>query len=75
MHEHWCDVQRAIRCVQRDFDTLCLMDMDWETEDDESDTDEAPDEFDPAQTSPRVFELYVRAVNRAVRTPDLDGTS
>ncbi|MGV0872054.1 hypothetical protein [Mycolicibacterium sp. XJ879] len=69
MHEHWCDVDRAIRCVDRDMETLCLLDMDWEL-DDESGLDQSVEDVDPAET-PRLHALYTRALGRPVRTPDL----
>ncbi|OBB28954.1 hypothetical protein [Mycolicibacterium elephantis] len=72
MHEHWCDVERAIRCVHRDMEVLCLLDMDWELDDDESPPDPLVEGSDPGET-PRVLALYERALGRSVRIPDLHG--
>ncbi|MGV0646322.1 hypothetical protein ABQE44_23290 [Mycolicibacterium sp. XJ2546] len=74
MHEHWCDVERAIRCVHRDMETLCVLDIDWEMDDDESVPDHSVEDIDSRET-PRVLALYEQALGRSVRTPNLHGTS
>ncbi len=56
MHEHWCDLERLIRCVRWDTKTLYVLDIDWEIDDD--DADEPADEScpDPGMT-PRILEI------------------
>ena len=34
MDEHWCDLERLIRCVQGDTEALVHLDIDWEIDDD-----------------------------------------
>lgn len=71
MHEHWCDLERLIRCVQGDRDALSLLDIDYEL-------DESSQPFDDTQgadpgLTPRVLALIARAESRCVQVPDLDG--
>lgn len=75
MHEHWCDPERLIRCVQGDRDALSLLDIDYELGDD---IDETPQSLDRSQgadpgLTPRVLALIARAESRSVQTPDLGG--
>ncbi|BBX88392.1 hypothetical protein H5U98_25530 [Mycolicibacterium boenickei] len=63
MHEHWCDLQRLIRCIRADTKTLCILDIDWEIDDDDvEDADEPSTEScpDPGLT-PRILEIAERA--------------
>ncbi|NOP98027.1 hypothetical protein [Mycolicibacterium fortuitum] len=54
MHEHWCYVERLIRCVRGDTKTLYVLDIDWEIDDvDDSDDSAEPD---PGLT-PRILEI------------------
>lgn len=54
MHEHWCDVERLIRCVRGDTKTLYVLDIDWEIDDvDDPDDSDGPD---PGLT-PRILEI------------------
>lgn len=46
MHEHWCDLERLIRCIQGDRDALSLLDIDYELGDD---IDEPPKSLDRCQ--------------------------
>lgn len=74
MHEHWCDLQRLVRCVQGDSKALYILDIDWELDDDIDQPHELPDECqgsDPGLT-PRISALIARAESRFVRTPGLD---
>ena len=67
MHEHWCEAERLIRCVQGDTATLCVLDIDWEI-DDEDDPDplsEGNSSADPGLT-PRILEIAQRAQNTRV---------
>ncbi|OMB88525.1 hypothetical protein [Mycolicibacterium conceptionense] len=73
MHEHWCDLQRLIRCIRADTKTLCVLDIDWEIEDDDiEDADEPSDESgpDPGLT-PRILEIAERARTRLLGTDSL----
>lgn len=73
MHEHWCDLQRLIRCVQGDTQALYVLDIDWELGDDTDYPDESPDKShnsDPGLT-PRISALIARAESRFVQTPNL----
>ncbi|OFB38063.1 hypothetical protein BA059_16045 [Mycolicibacterium sp. (ex Dasyatis americana)] len=68
MHEHWCDLERLIRCVQGDTNTLCVLDIDWEIGDEDDESDQSSDEasgVDPGLT-PRILEIYQRAEERPV---------
>ena len=73
MHEHWCDLERLIRCVQGDRDALSLLDIDYELDDDidgSSPSVDGPQGTDPGLT-PRVLALIARAKGRCVQVPDL----
>lgn len=73
MHEHWCDLQRLIRCIRADTKTLCVLDIDWEIEDDDiEDADEPSAEScaDPGLT-PRILEIAERARTRPLGTDSL----
>lgn len=70
MHEHWCDLERMIRCVQGDTAALCLLDIDYEL-DQLPQLPDAPESSDAGST-PRVMALIARAQSRSVRTPALD---
>ena len=70
MHEHWCDLERLIRCVQGDSKTLFVLDIDWEIDDDD-DIDEparSPDEspFSDPGLTPRILEIAALAENTGV---------
>lgn len=68
MHEHWCDLQRLIRCVRADAKTLCVLDIDWEIEDDDIEDAEQPSDEscpDPGLT-PRILAIAERAWTRHV---------
>lgn len=54
MHEHWCDLERLIRCVRGDTKTLYILDIDWEIDDVDDPDDSA--EPDPGLT-PRILEI------------------
>ncbi|NOR03444.1 hypothetical protein HGK72_25685 [Mycolicibacterium fortuitum] len=54
MHEHWCDVERLMRCVRGDTKTLYVLDIDWEIDD--VDDSDCSDEPDPGLT-PRILEI------------------
>lgn len=60
MHEHWCDLERLIRCVHGDSDTLFVLDIDWEIDDEDIDEPNlSPDGSaapDPGLT-PRILEI------------------
>ncbi|MCV7154559.1 hypothetical protein [Mycolicibacterium pyrenivorans] len=75
MHEHWCDLERLIRCIQGDRDALSLLDIDYELGDD---IDEPPKSLDRCQgadpgLTPRVLALIARAESRCVQIADPDG--
>ncbi|TPW93353.1 hypothetical protein [Mycolicibacterium fortuitum] len=54
MHEHWCDVERLIRCVRGDTKTLYVLDIDWEIDDvDDPDDSDGPD----PGLMPRILEI------------------
>ena len=71
MHEHWCDLQRLIRCVQGDTDTLSLLDIDWELGPSTQLLDE-PAPSDAGGRTSRVLALIQRAESRCVRVPEPD---
>jgi len=75
MHEHWCDLERLIRCVQGDRDALSLLDIDYELDDDIDESSQSVDDphgAAPGRT-PRVLALIARAESRCVQIRDLDG--
>lgn len=67
MHEHWCDVERLIRCVRGDTKTLYVLDIDWEIDDDIADSDHSSDECHPdPRLTPRILEIAELAKTRPV---------
>ncbi|MDH6199093.1 hypothetical protein M2272_005760 [Mycobacterium frederiksbergense] len=69
MHEHWCDLERLIRCIQGDTKTLFILDIDWEIDDDEEpmqSSGESPTP-DPGLT-PRILEIAELAENTPVES-------
>lgn len=69
MHEHWCDLERLIRCVRGDTKTLYVLDIDWEIDDDTDDSDQSFDEScpDPGLT-PRILKIAELARTRPVES-------
>lgn len=63
MHEHWCDLERLIRCVRGDTKTLYVLDIDWEIDDSDQSSDECHP--DPGLT-PRILEIAELAKTRPV---------
>lgn len=64
MHEHWCDLERLIRCVRGHIKTRLILDIDWEI-DDVDDSDEPDEDPDPGLT-PRILKIADLAENRPV---------
>ena len=65
MHEHWCDLERLIRCVQGDTKTLCVLDIDWEIDDDDDIEEpmQSPDAspFSDPGLTPRILKIAALA--------------
>ncbi|MED5812882.1 hypothetical protein VST63_10970 [Mycolicibacterium sp. 050232] len=73
MHEHWCDLQRLIRCIRADTKTLYVLDIDWEIDDDDIEDADQPSDGscpDPGLT-PRILEIAERARTRHVGSDPL----
>lgn len=67
MHEHWCDLERLIRCVRGDTKTLYVLDIDWEIDDEIADSDQSSDECHPGPgLTPRILEIAELAKTRPV---------
>lgn len=70
MHEHWCDRDRLGRLLEGDNDTQCVLDIDWEIDDDEETrTGDDGQDVDISEF-PRVQKIWSYAMDRFVRTDD-----
>ncbi|WP_133259063.1 hypothetical protein [Mycolicibacterium sp. GF69] len=78
MHEHWCDVERLVRCIRGGVKALYIGDIDYEIDDDDAepihDGTEVVEGLDP-EGSLRVEAMIARAEGRPVRAPELSTTS
>lgn len=73
MHEHWCDLERLIRCVRGDSKTRFVLDIDWEIDlDDLDDSDRSDEDCPDPGLTPRILEIAERAKNRAVGTVPIE---
>ena len=75
MHEHWCDLERLVRCVQGDGEALFILDIDYEIDDEDdelSQSNEDESEYPDPGLTPRIMALIDRAESNRVRVRDLD---
>ena len=75
MHEHWCDLERLVRCVQGDGEALFILDIDYEIDDEDDElsrSNEDESEYPDPGLTPRIMALIDRAESNRVRVRDLD---